>query len=230
MRICTTGNATNNNRVINGSYSNPGARGTTTDCCRDDCPVRQTHCKGFSLIELMVVLFIIAIIVGGVSQVIRPQGSLTKRINQQGESLFAQMQFALDDALVRHQALGIVLQQNDSDSGFSREYAWYRHDGENWILTGKPLGQQSLPEELMWSIEVEEVSVEESLDALLEEEDGRVRPVIIFSPDGEVTDFSMVIYPSDQTLLDNPEAVDQRYRITLNERGELAGLAVGESE
>ena len=205
----------------------------------------QSHQRGFSLIELMVVVFIIAMVAAGVSQVMQPQGSSSKRINQQGDRLFAQMQFALDDALVHYRPLGIAFPHNGDDGddgdgdykssyqdypGLPRQYAWYRYDGEDWTLTEKPLGSHNLSEELIWSIEVEEVSVEEALDSLLREEEEPIKPIVVFHPSGEVTEFDLVIALSDKGLSDNPEAVNQRYKIALNDRGQLTRLAVGEAE
>ncbi len=180
---------------------------------------------GFSLIELLVVLVIIAVAAAGVSVVVNPQGSTAKQMNKQGDALYAQMQYALDEALFSDRPLGIVVQRDETTFTVSRQYHWYSHDGEQWQQTTAPLGEQQIASELSWQIEVEQLSLEQSLDALLEE--NKVRPVIVFYPSGEVTDFTVEIRLPDAQVQGDLEAAAQRYKIALNAGGELVRYPVG---
>lgn len=194
--------------------------------------------RGFSLIELLVVMLIIAVMAAGVSLTVSPQGSTAKQINQAGEKLFAQMNYALDEALVRNAAVGLDIEQSENDVDFSTSYRWKRHssydnDTGDPIFTAMeaPLGEHALPENLIWEIIIEdEGSLAESLDDLLNEDEDNPVPELIFEPSGETTGFSIVISLSEDALEDNPGAIDERYRILLNERGQLVRYKVGESE
>jgi general secretion pathway protein H len=184
---------------------------------------------GFSLIELLVVMVIIAVIAAGVSLAINPNGSSTKQINKQGDQLFAQMQYALDDALIRHSALGIVIEKDDDQIDFSRRYSWHRYNGDEWQKATEPLaGKYELAPSLVWEIEVEGNSLADQLDDLLE--DKKIRPDIVFYPSGEVTEFAITFTLSDVALAAEPEAIDKRYKIALNTRGEVARYPVGVEE
>ena len=195
---------------------------------------------GFSLIELLVVLVIVAVIAAGVSLAINPLGSSAKQINQQGDRLYAQMQYALDEALVRNRALGLVIEQTENDTQLSTRYSWKRDDGKDpdtndriWTQTANtrdsdnPLSPNELQAGLTWDINVEESSLEDSLDQLLKEEDEALSPSIIFSPSGEVTEFTLTISLSETALGTDADAINERYKIALNERGELVRYPVG---
>jgi general secretion pathway protein H len=203
--------------------------------------MKQTIVKttsGFSLIELLVVMVIIAVIASGVSLAINPLGSSAKQINQQGDRLFAQMLFALDDALVRQKPLGIVIEQSDEDiENDIYRYGWYRFNGiekdtgkKLWVKTEKPLGQHILKDDIAWEIEVEDESLEDSLDELLSEDDEEIKPVIVFYSNGEVSEFSMTLALNERALEDDPDAINERFKIAFDERGDLTRYYVGEVE
>jgi len=199
---------------------------------------------GFSLIELLVVMLLISIFAVGVTLAVNPTGSSEKQLNAVGEKLFAQMLFAQDEALVRDEASGIVFNQSEFDLDISNDYEWRRYsfpdaqraaqndqrsdeDIRRWIQTTDPLGAQSIDEKFTWSVQVEDISVEENLDSLLNEDD-EPQPLIVFYPSGEVSEFALTIVWSDESLKDEQDISEQRYRITVDERGELLRFRVGE--
>lgn len=199
---------------------------------------------GFSLIELLIVMLLIGIFAVGVTLAINPTGSSEKQLNAIGEKLFAQMLYAQDEALVRDEAAGIVFNQSEFDLDIANDYEWRRYsfsDAQNtaqndqrldensrrWLQTSDPLGAQSIDEKFTWSIEVEDISVEENLDSLLNE-DNEPQPLIVFYPSGEITEFALTIVWSDESLKVDRDISDQRYRITVDERGELLRFRVGE--
>lgn len=186
--------------------------------------------KGFSLIELMVVVLILAFAAAGVRTVFDPSGSLSKQMNEQGDRLYAQMQFALDEALFTLNPLGLVIEQDLETGLLSTQYQWYSHNGDTWVKREKPLAGGELVETFVWQINIEDEPLEESLDELLEEDDEDVKPQIAFYPSGEVTPFEIEIGPSQTLLLDNPDANGMRYKIAVNERGALVRFLVGEEE
>lgn len=181
-------------------------------------------------------MVLIAVVAASVSLAINPLGSSAKQINQQGEQLFAQMQFALDDALVRNKALGIAIEESE-DPDQPIQYYWMRYQGIDkdtnqieWIKAEAPLGDIELKEGLEFSFEIEEESLEESLDSLLQEDDQKISPSVVFSPDGEVTEFVVMITLNQESLELKPEAIGERYKILLDERGQLTRYEVGQEE
>ncbi len=199
---------------------------------------------GFSLIELLVVMLLISVFAVGVTLAVNPTGSSEKQLNAAGEKLFAQMLYAQDEALVRDEASGIVFEQSESDLDIANNYEWRRYsfvanqgagqrtsnsraDSRRWVQTIDPLGAHSVDEKFTWSLEVEEISVEENLDRLLSEDD-EPQPLVVFYPSGEISEFVLTIVWSDESLESDRDIADQRYRITVDERGELLRFRVGE--
>lgn len=190
--------------------------------------------KGFSLIELLVVMAIVAFITASVTLV--NSSSSAKQLNKQGDNLYAQMQYALDEALIKNTAIGFLIEQDKDELDLSKRYRWQRDGGidkttrdRNWDDVTGYINKGELPEDLAWEIEIEDESLEDSLDRLLDE-DAEPQPHIIFYPSGEVSDFAITITLSEQALADDPDAIDERYKIVLNERGELARYPVGVPE
>lgn len=189
-----------------------------------------TASRGFSLIELMVVVLILAFAAAGVRTIINPNGSLSKQMNQQGETLFAQMQFALDEALFTLNPLGLVIKQDPETGLMSTQYQWYSYNGDEWVERKKTLVGGELDKAFAWQVNVEEEPLEETLDDLLEEDEDTIKPQIAFYPSGEVTPFDIEIGLSEELLLDNPSGGQMRYKIAVNERGALQRFLVGEDE
>ncbi|MGH1438927.1 MAG: prepilin-type N-terminal cleavage/methylation domain-containing protein [Cellvibrionaceae bacterium] len=209
--------------------------------------------NGFSLIEILIVIAIIAFITSGVSLVVG--GSSAKLINDQGNNLFAQMQYALDEAVMTNTTIGLLVKQQQDDAELSRQYVWQRYKGvsirsqqerrsasddedseENiqeseWENIKGYIGAGELPENLSWDIVFgeEDESLEDSLDRLFDDDEVRP-PDIIFSSSGEVSDFSIVITLSEEELKDDPDAISERYKITLDELGQLSRFQVGVEE
>jgi type II secretion system protein H len=202
--------------------------------------MNKKHQNGFSLIELLVVMLLISVFAVGMTLAINPAGSSQKQLNAAGEKLFAQMLYAQDEALVRGEALGIVFNRTDSNLHLANNYEWQRNaftvnDRENktnsrkWLKTSEPLGRHEIDKNYLWSLKVEDVSIEENLDRLLNENDEPM-PLVVFYPSGEMSEFTITLVWSDEALKDNAEMASQRYNITVDERGELLRYRVGTLE
>jgi type II secretion system protein H len=193
---------------------------------------------GFSLIELLVVMLLVSIFAVGVSLAVNPAGSTEKQLNAAGEKLFAQMLFAQDDALVRDQASGIVFNLSNSKIDFDNDYQWQRYSFSSealdnkknfreWIKTNKPLGAHTIDKKFTWSVEVEDISIEENLDRLLNETEVP-EPSVVFYPSGEISEFVIILSWTDELLKKSADLASQRYKITIDEAGELSRYRVGE--
>jgi len=71
------------------------------------------YTQGFTLIELMVVLVIIAVLLGGVTLSLQPAEG--QRLQKQVRAFQGLMQTLCDQALLRHQALGLVPARQQPD-------------------------------------------------------------------------------------------------------------------
>ena len=183
---------------------------------------------GFSLIELMVVILILAFAASGIRTVFDPSGSLSKQMNEQGEAIYAQMQYALDEALFTLNPLGLVIDQDAETGLLATAYKWYAHNGDSWVEREKPLTGGELKDNFTWEIFIEDEPLEESLDDLLEQDEETLKPQIAFYPSGEVTPFEIEISPTEAFLLENPDANGLRYKIAVNERGAVVRFLAGE--
>lgn len=172
-------------------------------------------------------MFIIAMAAVGVTAVVNPEGATAKQINRQGDTIFAQMQYALDEALFTDRPLGILIEQDEETLDMSTSYRWLRYNGTRWEATKEPLGSFELPEDFAWQIDVEEESLEDSLDELLKE-DEEIQPQLIFYPSGEVSDFNLELRMSDERVQGDLDLASEIYTIAIDEGGELARYGVGE--
>lgn len=194
--------------------------------------VKPNNSKGFSLIELLVVMAIVAIVTASVTLI--NSSSSAKYINKQGDQLFAQMQFAMDEALMKNTAVGFLIEQDKDELTLSKRFRWQSDKGidletrdRHWENIKGYISKGALEEDLSWDITVEDASLEDSLDRLLLDDEAPPQPQIVFFPNGDVSQFEMILTLSEEALEGDPEAIDERYMITLNEYGELARYKVG---
>ncbi|ODS24578.1 type II secretion system protein GspH [Candidatus Endobugula sertula] len=176
--------------------------------------------KGFSLIELLIVLFMISILSGGVAIAISATSSPEKRLFETGERLFAQMNFALDEALMQQHLIGLHVEV-DAENGST--YSWHRYKNERWQALKEPLSSHHLTDEITLQISIEDSLLESLLEKSLNEVDSaqEITPAIMFYPSSEVSDFELTL-----ALKENNQDKSQ-FRIFINERGELERTGEG---
>ena len=75
----------------------------------------------------------------------------------------------------------------------------------------------------------QDISIEENLDRLLNADDVP-EPLVVFYPSGEISEFEITLVWSDESLEDNDDIANQRYKITVDERGELLRYRIDELE
>lgn len=178
--------------------------------------------KGFSLIELMIVLLMVALVGGGVAITANSASSAKKQLYKTGEKLFAQMNFALDEALIQQRLIGFRVDDSEHEKP---NYSWHYYDNKRWHPLKEPLSTFSLPEGIFAEIVVEdeivETLLEETLNNLSEEE--VLPPAIVFYPNGDISEFSLEL-----VLKDGQEETD-KFRIYIDERGQLTHTLISKS-
>ncbi|MFT5420377.1 MAG: type II secretion system protein H [Candidatus Endobugula sp.] len=169
--------------------------------------------KGFTLLELMIVLIVMAFISGGVAIVVSSASSAEKRVVEAGKKLFAQMNFALDEALMQRRLIGLRIETNETPSS----YSWHGYENARWQPLEEPWTEQILAEEISVEVSIDdellEALLEDSLNNLSEEE--FIPPAIIFYPNSDVSEFELVLVVNDDS------AEPYRFRIYIDEAGQL---------
>jgi general secretion pathway protein H len=175
---------------------------------------------GFTLLELLVVLIILAAISSAVAISAGSTSSPEKRIATVGKRLFAEMQFALDEALVQQRLMGLRI---DIEGDVAAAYSWHRYqknEGNNtWeMLDNDALSAVSLTDELFIDATIDDVLLEALSELSLndESEDIQTPPSIIFYPNGDISEFSLTFAFVDKN---NSDAI---FRIFIDERGQLS--------
>ncbi|GAB1265570.1 GspH family T2SS minor pseudopilin variant ExeH [Aurantivibrio infirmus] len=152
--------------------------------------------SGFSLIELLVVVFIIGIMATVVSLTVDLGGtdSVNEELQQQAEKLLEFSILAEDQAVLSGDPIGLVLIPPGSETTW--RYTWQHYRGGAWRDLEAPFVIQGLSEgvELAIDVEGEEVNFEP-----LEEDEVRL-PTVVFYPGGEVTPFFLTLF--DRTEID----------------------------
>lgn len=193
--------------------------------------------SGFSILELIVVLLILAIISSAVAISAGSTSSPQKRIESVGKTLFAQMQFALDEALIQQQPIGLRI---DVEGDVAAAYSWhiYLSTGQNsdqnsdqnsnqnsntWkSVDSDALSSVSLDEDFFIDATIDDVLLEALTELSLndESEDIQTPPSIIFYPNGDISEFSLTF-----AFVDKKES-DADFRIFIDERGQLSNSII----
>lgn len=179
---------------------------------------------GFSLLELMVVLLILAAISSAVAISAGSTSSPEKRIESVGKALFAQMQFALDEALIQQQLIGLRI---DVEGEIATAYSWHayqnRKNDNSWkTLDSNALSTVNLADELFIDATIDDVLLEALTELSLNDESEEIPtpPSIIFYPNGDISEFSLTF-----AFVDKNES-DASFRIFIDERGQLSNSII----
>jgi len=146
--------------------------------------------QGFSLIEILVVVFIIGILVTAVSLSIDigGSGSVNENVQKQAEKLLQFSVLAGDQAVLTGDPIGLLLIPPGSEKTW--RYAWQHYRGGVWRELPAPFTIQTLHEDLELAIKIEG---EEIRFEGLEEDEVRL-PTVVFYPGGEVTPFFLTLF------------------------------------
>lgn len=168
------------------------------------CAKTSARAGGFTLIEIMVVIFIIGISVGMVSLVVG-RGGPDKELREMTERFATVSQFASERAVLTGDPVGLMLEppawQEELDDDLERRwrYRWQKMGRGGWEdETTLP------PEELPASVQLD-VTVEGQMWEWEDAPEIRL-PVAVFYPTGEVTSF--VIEFRDRNIPDFSQHVE----------------------
>jgi general secretion pathway protein H len=168
--------------------SDPGISG------KHDFPGRGARDRGFSLLEIMVVVAIIGIFVG-VTMLSADLVSFERRMEQEARRLGTLLDFVTDEALLQSQDFGLLI----CEDGY--HFFIYNYDVEDWIpYTAKPFEGYLVDQNMLLTLRLDdaEVVLETTADAyprnwslpLAEDElDQMPDPQITILSTGEITPF-----------------------------------------
>ena len=174
--------------------------------------------KGFSLIELMLVLLMIAFVTAGVSIIIGNTSANEKRLYETGNKLFTLMGLALDEALLQQRTIALTIV---SDATQLSTYRWYYHKHESWHLLTEPLSPLAIPEDIMVTLSVADQQLSTLLENAFHDPDGEelLAAPVLFSPNSEVSEFALELAFKDS-------AEPATYRIYLDQYGQLSNSLI----
>ena len=157
---------------------------------------------GFSLLELLVALFVVVIITSLVTLTVN-SGGQDVELDAKVRSLADISSYALDEAQMRSVDMGLLIERVDEREGTAFVYSWRERTPEGWrrpIVDADIFGSQRFPTGLELSLEVEDTLIEvlSAQELALEEVNGglsdtqnevtdEVLPQVIFYSSGEAT-------------------------------------------
>lgn len=176
--------------------------------------VKPQHSRGVTLIEMLVVLFIIGVMTGVVmlSAGIVDPAAEEANLGNQVDRLLTLTDFAEDQAVLTGEPIGLILLSPDEEPGW--RYYWQRYRGGEWVDTAEPLTGTELPPQVEVTLKIEGQLAEFSRR---EPDDPPPLPSVVFYPGGEITPFVMTLFDA--------EVVDEQTVITSERLGKVEVLS-----
>ncbi|WP_165874596.1 type II secretion system minor pseudopilin GspH [Cocleimonas flava] len=160
--------------------------------------------KGFTLIEIMVVIVIVAVLMGAVTLSFPPAGD--KLLKENTERFSALISLAQDESIL--QSAEIALEIDDKGYGF------YRNENNSWTaLSEAPFNKREFPSSITSKLYLDGISTN------LEERENE-NPQIVFLSSGEMTPFTYELFfekkDSSKMVVSATGEIEQSY--TKNEK------------
>ena len=139
---------------------------------------------GFTLLEVLVVLFIVSIMTG-IVVINLPGFARTDGFDFESERLRAVIGMLREDAIMQSNDYGLQIRRLDAGQTFAYEFYVYDAAYQDWqVLTELPFSARSLPKEIALSLKVEGDDVQLQ---------GEQAPPVLILSSGEVTPFTLLI-------------------------------------
>ena len=172
--------------------------------------------SGFSLIEILVVMFIVALLTGVLMLSINFVDNEKSEFETELDRIIALSTLAEEQSVVTGEPIGLVINPPRDDNYW--RYSWQRYRGGQWVDTEAPLTGGRFPENIELSLEVEGELVE---FPKLDDEDLPLLPSVVFYPGGEVTPFIMTLF--------NASGIDEQQILTSQRNGRLEHMTEQEA-
>lgn len=148
--------------------------------------------QGFTLIEILVVVFIVGLTAGMVSLSIG-NDKKDSAPYQETQTLLQTINFVSEYAALNGEVIAMFVREEDAEDELAQRrcYSWQRLRDNYWsALPGDILPEHCMPPKLTW-----ELTVEDRL--YVYDPDLEVHPpVLVFSPSGEATPVEMALFES----------------------------------
>lgn len=191
------------------------------DALSDPCQSARSLTSGFSLIELLVVIFIIGLMIGTVSLSVNIGREPGEQLEEETQRLLELSRLAEDRAVLTGEPIGLLLLPplSSPEGQPSWTYQWQRYRGGQWVEAEAPLSSWQLPENLEVSLEVEGTQV--NFSSFDDDEDNPPLPSIVFYPGGEVTPFELTLFDA--------EAIDEQQVLSSKRKGRVEQIRADEA-
>ncbi|WP_245792359.1 GspH/FimT family pseudopilin [Teredinibacter waterburyi] len=174
------------------------------------------RCAGFSLLEILVVLVVIGVVMGGVSVSVN-QGGPEKQMRSAVEKFANYADFASEMSVLNGRPFGLLLEppswsENPEDRGW--RYKWQVMTEQGWIdYPELPAVELDREIKLFISIDDEDWDWQDAPEVNL--------PAIAFYPDGEATRFNIEFSLDDFDETSENVALDDWGRVVWVEKEEM---------
>lgn len=198
--------------------------------------MKRSRQSGFSLLELLVALFVVVIITSLVTLTVN-SGGQDIELEAKVRSLADISGYALDEAQMRGVDMGLLIERIDEADGIAYAYSWRERTPQGWqrpVVDADIFDEQRFPVGLELILELEDTHVEvlsakeRALDNLAGENStaqtnvtDEVVPQVILYSSGEVTVGSIALRRATTGELLWRVEWDLLGRFTLMRRGEL---------
>ncbi len=138
--------------------------------------------KGFTLIEILVVVVVVAVLMGAITLSFPPTGS--KLLKEHADRFTALVKLAQDEAILQSREIALVVNANG--------YSFLKNENNNWVAFSEmPFKKREFPVGFKSSFFLEGVNIN------LKERDNS-KPQVVFLTSGEVTPFQYDMAFNDQ--------------------------------
>lgn len=139
--------------------------------------------KGFTLIEIMVVIVVVAVLMGAVTLSFPPAGD--NLLKQNSERFSVLISLAQNESIL--QSTEIALEMDD------KGYSFYKNENNSWVaLSEAPFNKRQLPTDISSKLFLDDISVN-----LEGRENGT--PQIVFLSSGEMTPFVYQLFHENKS-------------------------------